>query len=117
VSCDVAESYKTRYRNGFTDRLRFAWLRLKLIRDTDLIHDDLAKEVSRALGEAVPQPTVSRWFRDRLPDAPTLCALADALQVDPGWLAFGDASKAPRPDDPIAGLYESLKQPPEGGGD
>lgn len=102
---DETDSYKSRYRNGFVDRLRFAWLRLKLLRDTDLIHEDLADEVSRALGEPVPQPTVSRWFRDRLPDAPTMCALAEALRVDPGWLAFGSASKAPRPDDPIAGLY------------
>ncbi len=113
---DPTESYKVRYRNGFVDRLRFAWLRLKLLRDADLIHEDLAAEVSRAMGEPIPQPTVSRWFRDRLPDPPTMCALAAALQVDPGWLAFGDASKAPRPNDPIAGLYRPEPRPEQDNG-
>jgi transcriptional regulator with XRE-family HTH domain len=109
--CEVTERYKMRYRNGFRDRLRFAWLRLQMRRQKDLIHEDLALEVTRIMGETVGTATISRWFRDRLPDAPTIGALADALEVDPGWLGFGEASKAPRPDDPIAGLYEALPDP------
>jgi transcriptional regulator with XRE-family HTH domain len=42
--------------------------------------------------------TVSRWESgDALPSLPTVDAIARACGVDPGWLAFGERSRAPSP--------------------
>lgn len=46
--------------------------------------------------EVSPNEVVS-WFADSLPDLPTVRAIADACGVDPGWLGFGSASRAPSP--------------------
>ena len=57
--------------------------------------------VGKLRGEPVPQSTVSDWFNSVVPAVEDLEHLAVALEVDPGWLAFGGASKAPGPTDPV----------------
>jgi len=46
--------------------------------------------------EVSPSEVVS-WFAEALPDLRTVQAIAEACGVDPGWLAFGAASRAPSP--------------------
>jgi hypothetical protein len=47
--------------------------------------------------------TVSRWEAgETVPDLETVKALAVVCGVDPGWLGFGSASKAPSPRDHIS---------------
>lgn len=49
------------------------------------------------LDAPIPGPTVGRWINgSNVPSLDTLAALARVLNVDPGWLVFGDLSGAPR---------------------
>ncbi len=57
--------------------------------------------VGRRLGveKGISGATVSRWEADEsTPDLATVRAIAEVCRVDPGWLAFGEGSKAPGPD-------------------
>jgi transcriptional regulator with XRE-family HTH domain len=90
---------------GFRDRLFQAWTYHQLRMGGQLSQEWLAGEVSRRLGLKVPltQSGVSRWLRGSVPkDLRTIVVLSQALRVDPGWLAFGDDSKAPTPVDPMS---------------
>jgi transcriptional regulator with XRE-family HTH domain len=60
---------------------------------------ELAELVRKAGGKKVSQSTISDWLNAvTVPGVDDIQALARAFgDVDPGWLAFGDASKAPRP--------------------
>lgn len=55
--------------------------------------------VARYLGSmSATGATVSRWEAgESLPDLATVGGIAAVCHVDPGWLAFGDFSKAPAP--------------------
>jgi len=60
--------------------------------------------VGKELGQAPPhQTTVAAWFKGTAPALPVIAAIAKALGVDPGWLAFGPLTAAnmlsPRSDD------------------
>lgn len=94
-----------RMRNrGFRNRLFEAWGLHQLRMGGNLSQEWLAGEVSRRLGLKTPltQSGVSRWLRGSVPkDLKTIVAIAQALRVDPGWLAFGGESKAPGPVNPI----------------
>ena len=62
---------------------------------------DLGVLVGRYLGlpKGVTAATVSRWEADQtVPDIETVGAIAAVCNVDPGWLAFGERSRAPGPD-------------------
>lgn len=85
--------------SGFNDRVRRSHLARQAEIGRDLGQDEVGREVGRYLGleGAVGQGTVSRWFRASIPDLRTIAALALVLNVDPGWLAFGDLSAAPKP--------------------
>jgi alkylation response protein AidB-like acyl-CoA dehydrogenase len=54
---------------------------------------------------------VSRHFGGRVPDVRTIAAYAKVMGVDPGWLAFGDASEAPAPDVTAARLAQRVERP------
>jgi len=90
-------------RKAFAARLALAWdVRAAVFEEAEMPAPDqkwLLERVSRRLGKPVGQTTVSRWLSGALVprDIPKLWALAMALEVDPGWLAFGDESKAPSP--------------------
>lgn len=56
--------------------------------------------VGKYSGEVVDQSKVSRWFNETEPSLSETRYLAKALEVDPGWLGFGDESSAPVPPDP-----------------
>ncbi len=56
----------------------------------------VAKQLGRA--KDFSKMTVSHWESGTSePDSATLAAIATLAGVDPGWLAFGDASSAPDP--------------------
>jgi transcriptional regulator with XRE-family HTH domain len=97
---------------GFRDRLFLAWSLWQGRHKRTLTQAELGELVGRVGGEAVAQNTVSGWFRSAIPDLHDLEHLAKALEVDPGWLAFGSASDASRPDDP--GMGHNYPIPPPG---
>lgn len=100
---------------GFGARLTHAWLRWQLLHHRELQQRELGEIVSTALERRQPYDAsqVSRWFGGRsVPDLRTICEIARALDVDPGWLAFGEDSKAPAPSmvmDPPGGSYAPIK--------
>ena len=55
-----------------------------------------AKEIADALG--VSDGLVSQWQgRDDPPPHPNIIRISEVCGVDPGWLAYGELSKAPMP--------------------
>lgn len=65
----------------------------------EITQKDLAAFVGQRIGKrgSISQSTASRWFGGSVPDLRTLLSIAVELEVDPGWLAFGDESRAPVP--------------------
>lgn len=86
-------------QNAFNERARRAHLARQAAIGQELEQDEVGRQVARYLGaeEPIGQGTVSRWFRSSVPDLRTIAALALVLNVDPGWLAFGELSGAPKP--------------------
>jgi transcriptional regulator with XRE-family HTH domain len=82
---------------GFRVRIHKAWYEFVGDRPDEGIDQAwLAREVGRRLGRApFDQSTVSGWLKGRVPGkggretVDILAALAAALEVPPGWLAFG----------------------------
>ena len=69
-----------------------------------IAQDRLGALVGGYLGKesAVTAATVSRWEAGlAMPSIASIAAVAAVCGVDPGWLAFGSASKAPGPRDAI----------------
>jgi transcriptional regulator with XRE-family HTH domain len=101
----------------FRDRLFRAWQLLQVRQQGILSQAWLGAEVGRELGAAEPvtQSTISKWMSGASApqDTDTMVALAKVLEVDPGWLTFGAASKAPAPHDPFKQGMQSLPQPDE----
>lgn len=59
----------------------------------------IAARVASWLGQEDPgkENTISQWETGRaMPDCLTMVALADVFGVDPGYLAFGELSDAPK---------------------
>ena len=90
---------------AFRDRLLRAWTLLQARRGRGLSQVWLAQEVGQELGQDGPvgQSTISGYFTGRFQpeDVDRWLALARVLEVDPGWLAFGDDSQAPPPPNPF----------------
>jgi transcriptional regulator with XRE-family HTH domain len=87
--------------NDFKARLAFAWFRRQAQLGRKIEQSEVAKLVGKELGrESLTQGAVSHWLSGRNePDLATIAAIAKALDVDPGWLAFGQGRE---PDDPAA---------------
>lgn len=85
--------------DDFTSRARRARRARQGETDTNLGFKEIGIEVGRVLRSAPVQAgTVRRWFRDVVPsDLDSLYAMAVVLNVDAGWLAFGERSQAPAP--------------------
>ena len=84
----------------FGIRVYAARLEASAARAERISQDVLGVMVALELGLAQPisAATVSRWESgDSLPSLVTVGAIAAACAVDPGWLAFGGASRAPGP--------------------
>ena len=96
---------------GFRDRLFLAWSLWQGRNRRKLTQAELGVMLEKVGGEAVSQPTVSSWFKDVLPGLHDVEHLAKALECDPGWLAFGPASGAPGPDDPVRAATVPLPRP------
>ena len=88
----------------FRDRLFRAWALLQAKLGRSVSQSWLAQRMADELGQAsVSQSTISGYFTGKFqPDTiDRWVALAKVLEVDPGWLAFGDDSQAPPPPNPF----------------
>lgn len=93
----------------FHGRLFEAWSLWQGRHKRKLTQPALAEMLAQLSREPVSQSTVSDWFRARRkPDLESVEWLAILLGVDPGWLAFGDASNASAPGVPAAELAEPV---------
>ncbi len=112
----MLQTHKPVRNKEFKERLTIAWLRYQMLRREEIGQQWLSDEVGRRLNRGpLSQGTISRWFRGAVPDLESICAVAEALEVDPGWLAFGAASKAPAPNEPILPYFRLEPQPEEPG--
>lgn len=84
---------------GFAERLEYA-LRLKELRERrDVGQKEIGKAVGELLGrKPLTQAAVSGWGKGSEPSFNVTTAIAVFVGVDPGWLAFGEASAAPAPE-------------------
>jgi transcriptional regulator with XRE-family HTH domain len=99
---------------GYRERVFRAWYRRQIIHGGELSQEWLAEQISRNLRRpgVLSQGAVSRYLRGhRIPDLDTMAALADALMVDPGWLAFGTRCAAPAPIEVLRDGMTHLEQP------
>jgi transcriptional regulator with XRE-family HTH domain len=96
---------------GFHSRLFIALSLWQAKHGRRLSQAKLGELIGRLEGEPVPQSTVSDWFNEVVPSVHYMEPLAKALEVDPGWLAFGNASKAPPPTDPGLGQFHPVPPP------
>lgn len=74
---------------------------------------DVMRGVEAMTGQRFSDATVSRWFGGMFwPQEPTvMLALAKVLQVDVGWLYFGDYSSAEGPElDTVAALINPRRK-------
>lgn len=98
-------------------RLFRAWWSYQAAVGGERSQEWLAEAVSNELGlkEPLTQSAVSRWMRGEGISLKKLVALAKVLGVDPGWLAFGEDSKAPPPADPMQEGMRRLLLPEKDG--
>lgn len=91
---------------------------LERLRHRDVTLAELGELVAQQLGrqKAFDPSVVARWIKGRQdPDTrDAWLALAETLQVDPGWLAFGDASSAPAPEGFVAAPEQTPPPEPTG---
>lgn len=78
--------------SDFRQRLQQARLALGMSRGQEVRQVDVAKMIG------MPEARVNRYFRDTIPSLDVIVLLARALEIDPGWLAFGDECKSNAPD-------------------
>ena len=87
---------------GFSDRLRRARGLWQWREGRQLTQMELARLYRKASGESITQSSISDWLNGiSEPTLLDILYLSRILGVDPGWLAFGDYSGAPRPTDPV----------------
>ncbi len=88
-------------RNGmvaaFQNRFRWAYRALEETEGGERISQ---AEIGRRMAERLPSgrspAAVSEWWTGKsIPDTITMAALADILEVSPGWLAFGEGDAVP----------------------
>ena len=98
---------------GFRDRLFLAWTLWQGQKGQRLTQKGLGEMVGKLRGQPVPQTTVSDWFNAVVPGLHDVEYIAKALEVDPGWLAFGHASQAPPPGNYMKDLTLQVRPPPK----
>lgn len=84
---------------GFGGRFTEAYFLAAASRKGKIGQDEVGRLVGEKLGdEPITAATVSRWGSGKQePDLRTIEAIADVLDCDPGWLAFGEKSSARGP--------------------
>lgn len=95
---------------SFKDRMFVGLIAAATAHRGKVSQEDIREDVARRLKRpGLTAAAVSRHFNGRIPrDLKTLLAYAQAMGVDPGWLAFGPDSKAPAPDVPAALLAQPV---------
>lgn len=98
---------------GFAQRLFRSWYLFQLKKGGTATQSWLGAQVGRKVAPrvSISQSAVSRWMKGSRPDLEVIAAIAETLNVDPGWLAFGELSAAPAPEDPFR-----VKMRPANGG-
>lgn len=83
----------------FGDRLFTAMLVLQGTSREKISETELGRRVAALLEREKPfsQTAVSGWLDGAFPEVVTVGAIAEVCGVDPGWLAFGEKSKAEPP--------------------
>jgi hypothetical protein len=87
----------------FARRLQYVVFLYQLKNHRQVTQIWLATETSKQLGlkQSLASETARRWLAGlSVPDSETIQAIALVLDCDPGWLAYGDHSKAPPPGKP-----------------
>jgi transcriptional regulator with XRE-family HTH domain len=94
----------------FAERLNYLWFRRQALLGRKIGQSEIARDVGRLMGrESFTQAAVSRWLNGEVdPDVKTVLAIAQAFEVDPGWLAFGTGEP---PNDPAA--PSPMPEPPK----
>ena len=85
---------------GFSDRVLWAIQELERVeRKRKIENSEIGRRVAEKMGREEPyrSQSVGRWLEESEPGLDVIVGLAEVLGVDPGWLAFGEASKAPAP--------------------
>lgn len=84
------------------------------VENRKLSQADVGEKVGKVLRrKQLTAAAVSRHFGGRVPTVPVLAAYAKAMHVDPGWLAFGEASDASAPPLRSAELSGRADRPPK----
>jgi transcriptional regulator with XRE-family HTH domain len=85
--------------SGFPLRLHAARLHLAAVEGRTIGDAELARRVAKRLPSGrMDESLVGKWRRGTVPSVAKIAALAQECDVDPGWLAFGDRSTAPAPE-------------------
>lgn len=86
---------------AFAARMLLGLVEAGVVEGKPVTRREVARRAAAYLGlsRPVPERTVGRYFEGRVPrdSLKVIEALAHALHVDPGWLAFGEKSRAPIP--------------------
>lgn len=99
---------------AFGERMLLALVEAGLAEGRPVTRREVARRAAEYLGleEPIPERTVGRYFKGRVPEVlRVIVALARAMHVDPGWLAFGPDSRAPTPRSASLNGYDKLDPP------
>lgn len=83
---------------NFTERFLLCYMQLSRKEQTSMSFEELTRRIAKTLGRPISGTTVTRWRDGSEPDAEHAIAVAKVFTVDPGWLMFGEHSKAPAPE-------------------
>ena len=85
---------------AFAQRLALVLNMRRLLGKQTISQADVAREME-ALGVAVSDGTISRWFQGKFwpSDPRNAIGLARVVGVDPGWLYYGEYTTAAAPED------------------
>lgn len=83
---------------GFAERLYASLLHLAAREGKEVSDTEVGRRVGKRLGRgALGYGAVYKWKRGTVPGVSTVLAIAAVCGVDPGWLGFGEDSRAPAP--------------------
>ena len=91
-------------KSDWSARLFWARKALELRLGTEISDGEFASRVARRMGRAEPHApsSISQWKSgDQVPPPEVQLAIAQECGVDPGWLTYGLASRAPIPAPPL----------------
>ncbi len=82
---------------SFTERFLLCYMQLGRREGAAISFEELTRRISKQYGQKIAGTTVTRWRDGTEPQRDHCEAAAHVFGVDPGWLMFGEDSKAPAP--------------------